>query len=1000
MPINLTYPELKETQSQTLPPASNESLRQLREEMCSQSASRDFKLQNYQRFLRRVMSPDSPVRCLLMVHGTGTGKTCTAIQIAEEYIIRPEFQDKRVLLLANPAVQENFRTQIFDMERVSLDKDGLLLSKQCTGRRYLDMLLRIQSEPLKWTDKVARERITTISQRIINEFYEFQGYNEFANKLDRQKLLGGETFIENWIHKTFDNRMIIVDEAHNLRVSAESDTTKLVSLAIEQIIKTAHNVTLILLTATPMFDRFDEIIYYFNLFLWNDRRQKNTVTIQPSKIFTEDGDFLEGTEQLFRGWCQDYISFIRGDNPLTFPFRIPPPPELIAPPSNRDLKNNIITVGRKRKVLALTQSFVQGYQEEVVSKLQLQGGIIANETICVLPNNAPFRTVFTQSDEGYSYSTGMPAFLSPDQIANYSSKFALIIKLIKESRGVIFVYSNLVEYGARLFGMCLEEHGYESALGYRLITKINDESLRGSKGKYILFTSDTSNSDLKRSLQRLKSVSNVDGQDIKVIVASPRVSEGVDLRYIRQIHLLDYWFNMSRIEQVVGRGIRTCSHQKLPFEQQNCTVYLHICKLKDSTRELLDEHMYREYVERKATIISKVKKVIMESAMDCPLQQDINSLPEDWRNLEIEQIRSQDGRSVNLKLGEMASPMFDSSILVCNVRESIENPEHERPLSAYTDVRDELLDKFLKLFLKKPVWTKEDLFRSKTLQIYDQDVILYTLQNAIETGFQLKNQIGKVGHLESKGNMYAFTLNKYSSLQDRYLKQDRGRQVSLSKVEEDEKHENSIPLADKRKLIKFQFPDEVIDWYIVDHILTPKERVQHMLELDWSNPPVYAATLKTETLKILGSKKIYNEQNELITPIGEQADEYSQWVKEKLAAYISTRNQFFATVKDGVILFNLDEKADTLQKADRSKNIGGRACTSYPEKILNLFVEWTGTGFTSQVKTKIDRCQFLSLAIRDAIIKKKEGIVWWTPEEWSIFTEDENRKELLAKLKM
>jgi type I site-specific restriction endonuclease len=39
-----------------------------------------------------------------MVHGTGAGKTCSAIQIAEEYIIRPEFQDKRVLVLANPSI--------------------------------------------------------------------------------------------------------------------------------------------------------------------------------------------------------------------------------------------------------------------------------------------------------------------------------------------------------------------------------------------------------------------------------------------------------------------------------------------------------------------------------------------------------------------------------------------------------------------------------------------------------------------------------------------------------------------------------------------------------------------------------------------------------------------------------------------------------------------------------------------------------------------------------
>jgi hypothetical protein len=89
-------PELQETKVESLPIASLETLKALREEMCSQSVSRDFKIQNHQRFLRRILSPDSSTRSLLMVHGTGTGKTCSAIQIAEEYIIRPEFQESKV----------------------------------------------------------------------------------------------------------------------------------------------------------------------------------------------------------------------------------------------------------------------------------------------------------------------------------------------------------------------------------------------------------------------------------------------------------------------------------------------------------------------------------------------------------------------------------------------------------------------------------------------------------------------------------------------------------------------------------------------------------------------------------------------------------------------------------------------------------------------------------------------------------------------------------------
>jgi Cdc6-like AAA superfamily ATPase len=158
-------PELQETKVEPLPAASLDTLKALREEMCSQSASRDFKLQSHQSFLRRILSPDAPTRSLLMVHGTGTGKTCSAIQIAEEYIIRPEFQESKVLVVCQPAVQRNFRKQIFDDSKVNVDPDGLVLSKQCTGRRYLDMLQRTQREPLKWSSRQVREKMVDIVKK-------------------------------------------------------------------------------------------------------------------------------------------------------------------------------------------------------------------------------------------------------------------------------------------------------------------------------------------------------------------------------------------------------------------------------------------------------------------------------------------------------------------------------------------------------------------------------------------------------------------------------------------------------------------------------------------------------------------------------------------------------------------------------------------------------------------------------------------------------------------
>ena len=998
--VNITFQELKENKAEPLPAvATEDTLMELRKEMCSQSASRDFKLQNYQRFLRRVLSPDSPVRCLLMVHGTGSGKTCTAIQIAEEYIIRPEFQDKRVLVLAKPAVQDNFKSQIFEMSKVTVDPDGILLSKQCTGRRYLDMLLRIQSEPLKWSDKASRERMNTIAQRIISEFYEFQGYGTFANMINESEQ------DDKWIQTNFDNRLIIIDEAHGIRNPEEGSATKLISMALERVIKVARNVTLVLLTATPMYDTYDEVVFYFNLFLWNDRRQPLNKMINPSDLFNKSGNFLKGAEEKFRGWCQDYVSFVRGDNPLTFPFRLPPPKSMIAIPATRDIKNRAIPEDQRRDVLTLTGSFVQGTQAEVLkSSKDIKLGIsTAYPTICVFPDNGTFRTTFKKSQEEDAEYEYDKKFLAPSKIADHSSKFALMMKIIQQSKGVIFVYSNFVDMGTQLFAMCLEEHGYESATGNKLLKSTANEIERGSVGKYYLFKSDISDVERRKIMSRLKSADNKDGNDIKIIIGSYSIAEGVDFSYVRQVHVIDFWWNMSRIEQAVGRGIRTCSHRDLDFKDQNCTVYLHICKLPDSNRELVDEFYYRTMVEAKAKSISMVKQVIMESAMDCPLQTDINSLPTAWRNLEIEQRRAQDNELVTLPLSEMASPVFTSNSITCNVQPSKPDDQHERPLSAYIDVRDELLDKFMKLFLNKPIWTLEDLYNSPQLRTYDKDVILYTIHNAIETGFQLKDRNGRIGFIESKGSMYAFTVNEYSSMQDRYIKEDTGKHVNLEPKINAAKEKSTI----KEKLSKLSISDDIksrfdqitLEWYVLDHELNDQERIQHMLSLNWDNLPIYAKVLKAGDLKILGSKQIYNENNDLITPIGKQADDYHRWVKQRMDLFLASKTQYFGAMQDSRLVFNLDDKADELKRSERTKVFKGRACGSYLEPLLNKFAMWLGFPFPESVKTKTDRCQFLALAIRQAVVDGKDKLLWWTPEEWSIFDEDSNRKDILLKLK-
>ena len=985
-------PELQETKVEPLPAASLETLKALREEMCSQSASRDFKLQSHQRFLRRILSPDAPTRSLLMVHGTGTGKTCSAIQIAEEYIIRPEFQESKVLVVCQPAVQRNFRKQIFDDSKVNVDPDGLVLSKQCTGRRYLDMLQRTQREPLKWSSRQVREKMVDIVKKIVDEFYEFKGYIELFNRMDEQQKLGNDEHVTNWIHKTYDNRMIIIDEAHNLRDSSDSTTSKLVSMALERIVRTARNVTLILLTATPMFDSFTEIIFYFNLFLWNDRRQSAKKQLTPSKVFTATGEFQEGMETQFRSLCQDYVSFIRGDNPLTFPFRLPPPESLIAQVSTKDYQGTPIPARNKRRFLTLTKSTMEGFQLEIVRKLKPLGGNPPPELLCVFPGSKTLSEVFIKKETGVDYAPGIPTFLSPTEVAKYSSKLALLIKTIDKSVGVIFVYTSLIGLGSNLVAMCLEEHGYENAADRQFLTKTTVQ--RGSKGKFIVLSGETADSETEKLVSRSKRRENMNGTDIKIIIGTKRVAEGLDFSFIRQVHVLNFWWNMSLIEQIVGRGIRTCSHQLLPFEQQNCTVYLHCCMYPDEDRETLDEYYYRTLVEAKAQNIYKIKNIIMESAMDCPLQREINRLPQSWRELEIDQVRSQDSATVSLTLSQLASPIFGvDSDLTCKVTEKTVDPEHERPLSSYLDVRDEIFDKLISMFYRKPVWLKKDLMKSEELSGYDPNVVVYLIHNAIETGLILKNKYGQKGFLASRKNYYTFNITETDVVQDLYTDTHEETILPFEQTSREAVQQSDIDISK----IEGDFSPEVKTWYVVDQVLSKEERLHHMINLDWDNPPVYAKVLTFGDIHVLGSGLFYRG-TEKISLLGEDFDAYTKWVISRKNAYIATKNDISATSKNG-LLFNLDEKEDDIKLAERTKSFGGRNCKSFKKPLVSKFAEWLdGRGFP-KLFTHSQQCQYLSLLVRDAILKGKKGITWWTPEEMSIFSEDVNSKDLLARLK-
>ena len=68
--------------------------------------------------------------------------------------------------------------------------------------------------------------------------------------------------------------------------------------------------------------------------------------------------------------------------------------------------------------------------------------------------------------------------------------------------------------------------------------------------------SPNNNEDLKS----VNNANNINGDEVKIILLSSAGSEGLDFKFIRQIHIMEPWYNINRIEQIIG-GVRTCSHK-------------------------------------------------------------------------------------------------------------------------------------------------------------------------------------------------------------------------------------------------------------------------------------------------------------------------------------------------------------------------------------------------------------------------------------------------------
>lgn len=598
------------------------------------SCDSKFKLTPHQIFLKQFLSNKTPYNGLLLFHGTGTGKTCTGISIAENF--KSNIDDKKILVLLPSNIKAGWENTILNK---NLD------SNQCTGNTYISKL----------EDKSSSKEV----KKIVSRNYEFSGYLKFANAVNKIIIRKDSKKI---IKNIFSNRVIIIDEVQRIRGDEES---KLIIEVLEYIIRNSNNLKLILLSATPMYNQSDEIVTLLNLLLLNDKRTSIPMSIFKDGFLTRDG------KKILTNKSKGYVSYVRGERKNLFPERLYP--DNILKKSEyptKDILGN--DVEYKYRYLQIYPSIFTGDQKKVYkSKISLLEQESRNKLMLMEENNLsqisnivypgdiekPFgkpgleniMSVRRSKINTYSYKPKMYKKYGPifdiNLIKNYSTKIKSILdSLIRDkAEGIVFIYSRYIVSGIIPMILALEQNGYQKYSNDEIlntdskrepisydgipISKFKDKK-NFIRGKYIAITGDnTISSDYMEEIKIAISEENKNGEKIKIILGSEVASEGLDLKNVRSIHIIDPWHHLNRVEQIIGRGIRYCSHKTLPREKRNVKIYIH-CAMNKDDRDSSDTITYR-IAEKKSIQIGEVESLLKTISIDCNNLKPLNYSKDD-----------------------------------------------------------------------------------------------------------------------------------------------------------------------------------------------------------------------------------------------------------------------------------------------------------------------------------------------------------------------------------
>jgi len=616
-----------------------EIIRKEGEDPCNEKLVNELTL--YQKFIGAYLDYRSPFKDLLIYHGVGSGKTVAVINV---YNILYNYTPKWNIFIIIPAAlhddpwlkdisvwlnKENYEQRLNNITFVHFDSPF-------ADRDFLDKIKKVDSsKPFLFIIDEAQKFITNVYNNISQKkgkraqiIYDYIQQEKKENSNNRILLLSGTPAANNpyefaLLYNLLRPGIFPTSEAifNQLYVtttnySALNEETK--NMFQRRIL----GLTSYYLGATP--DKYaKKIVHYKNIYM-------NEYFEEVYNIFEEIEEQKEKLRiRLSRGKVENtmgtYNSYTRQGSNFIFPnINEKVNGEMRPRPSKFKIKESDAYVmieskdEEKKRMLIKKNKEVAAYVSECKLFINTFIEYLKNihrkdkEKNHTLQDDVKTYTSKYNCNFGKFYDEENKKSKLFDALYNSSPKMTMIVFNIIKSKGPVLVYSNYVEMeGLQILKIYMEFFGFANYAN-------NNNDSKHNYFRYVEY-----HGAIKREQREINKKTfnsrpeNIYGKLIKVIMLSPAGAEGINLYNVRQVHIMEPFWNEAKIEQIIGRAIRQCHHADLPINERIVDVFRYKI-IRHNGKETIDQKM-ENLSREKNNLLTSFIEAIKETAVDCEL---------------------------------------------------------------------------------------------------------------------------------------------------------------------------------------------------------------------------------------------------------------------------------------------------------------------------------------------------------------------------------------------